>query len=893
MKKFLLHIGTLGLTFLFTGSFAIAQYGTIKGRIIGSDTVLVAANVAAGDHSVMTDQRGEFTLTLLPGKYRLVASFSGYQKINREIEIIVNEVQSLELIMIPSEQLGEVVVIGSRSGVKRSNLHTPVPIDVLSAVQLGQTGQTSIPQMLNYTAPSVNASRQTLNEPITLRGLYPDQLLILVNGIRQHNMGWVNEGVIGGVLGKGSVSNDLNVIPFSAIDKIEILRDGASAQYGSDAIAGVINVLLKDSIGKSSINFHSGQFYQGDGQNLQFEVNSGISLNGRARPGIKKGFLNFSVDMSLRDPTYRGGIYTGTIYTNKKTIDDSIVKARNFDRARVSNAGDASAERIGALINGAYQVNKNLEIFWTGLFNNRKSIFDGAYRFPQNTRLVNEDLYPDGFKGRAIEVVKSFAGMAGIRGKWKETQWDYTSSFGNNTENYYGENTNNASQYLLGKTAPTSFYTGTLIFQNFINAINFNRKFHAGELKVRSINLAYGAEWRSENFRMKPGEEAAWQDYDPTGLKDGGSQSGLIISPTNAVNKSRNIIGGYIDLETEVDDHLLIDMASRYEYYNDFGGNIAGKLAARYKVGNRLTFRASINNGYRAPSMQQRYYGTISKGVSLPTFTIVRKGIFNNDNEVVKLFGVPPLEPERSINISGGATLTIGSHVDVTTDAYWIQIKNRIVLSGTFDRTTNSEVDSLLVNYPDIDQVAFFTNAINTRTHGLDLVINSGWNIHSSHLSASLAANFTQTKLFGKIKTASNLQENDQQTNTLFNRQEIVRVEEGQPRSKMILSLYYRTGKLGFQVRNTRFGKTRFAFNPDSANHDEFFSAKIITDVAMSYHFKKVVTISLGANNVFNVYPDPLKNPVNTAGGRNIYSTEAQPFGFNGGYYYIALNFTF
>ncbi len=259
----------------------------------------------------------------------------------------------------------------------------------------------------------------------------------------------------------------------------------------------------------------------------------------------------------------------------------------------------------------------------------------------------------------------------------------------------------------------------------------------------------------------------------------------------------------------------------------------------------------------------------------------------------MKLFGIPPLEAERSLNLSGGFTSSVFHHVYLTVDAYWIQIKNRIILSGDFDRNTNHEVDSLLVNYPDIDQVAFFTNAINTRTHGLDAIINSNWNIHKSHLAVMLAANLTRTKLFGKIKTAGNLSANEQQTNTLFNREEITRVERGQPGSKMILSCHYSTGKFGFQVRNTRFGKTKFVFNPDSTNYDEFFSSKILTDFSVSYIFKKGMTVSLGADNVFDVYPDPIKSYVNTADGRNIYATEAQPFGFNGGYYFIGLNFIF
>jgi len=483
--------------------------------------------------------------------------------------------------------------------------------------------------------------------------------------------------------------------------------------------------------------------------------------------------------------------------------------------------------------------------------------------------------------------------MTGLRGKTiKGGTWDYTAAYGNNSEDYYGENTNNASQYSLGKYAPTSFYTGTLIYQQFTQSISVDKEFSNKPKNIKSVNLGFGAEWRLENFQMKPGEEAAWQNYDPTGRKDGRSQSGLVVAPEDAINKSREVLGSYMDLETEINDRFLVALAGRYEYYNGFGGNIAGKLAARYKWRDILTLRASINNGYRAPSMQQRYYGNISKGVDAQG-NIVRRGIFNNDHEVVKLFGIPPLEPERSINFGAGITSSVFHHIYLTADAYWIQIKDRIVLSGTFDRQLNSEVDSLLVNYPDIDQVTFFTNAINTRTRGFDVVINGNWNVPRGHLYITLATNLNHTQLFGGIKTASNLRKDDQQTNTLFNRQEITRVEEGQPDSKVILLLDYNRGKFDVQLRNTRFGNTKFVFVPDSANYDQSFSAKILTDLIISFHPQKEITVSIGANNLFDVYPDRIRNPENTADGRNIYAMESQPFGFNGGYFFVRLNTTF
>jgi iron complex outermembrane receptor protein len=354
-------------------------------------------------------------------------------------------------------------------------------------------------------------------------------------------------------------------------------------------------------------------------------------------------------------------------------------------------------------------------------------------------------------------------------------------------------------------------------------------------------------------------------------------------------------LGTYLDLETELNERFLFDAAARYEYYSDFGGNLAGKLAARYKLSERFMLRASVNNGFRAPSLQQRY------SISTGNFPVRRgpvivpevRGLFPNDHEVAKALGIPSLTAERTINVSGGLTAKVDHRIGLTVDAYWIKIKNRVVLSGLYNRMNNRTVDSVLSRYPNLNQVSqvsFFSNAINTRTYGIDVVLNGFYPFAKSSLRYTLAANLNRTRTFGKIQTPGNIPEDSVNTNLLFNRANEGSIEKGQPGDKITLNMNYQKGKIGVVLTNTRFGRT-VVFHETTPAFDEFFTPKILTDASFHYTPKTWMTITLGANNVFNVYPDPLKFYANTNQGIFIYSPEASPFGFNGGYYFVSMAF--
>lgn len=900
------NIVLIFIAIFWDGKIVLSQNCTIAGKVRYGNETLQAANISLAGQTKISNDNGEFSFSVKPGAYTIIITHAGYKKMEQTLIAEAGLTKNLDFDMTPNEELGEIRV-GFRSTIQRTNLNSPVPVDVFSSEKLVETGQVSLTQMLNFLAPSFNASREVLNETATLRGLDPQHVLILVNGIRYHPMAWLFSGNLRGQLGKGSVGNDLNSIPFPAIEKIEILRDGAAAQYGSDAIAGVINIKLEKTAGKTLFQLHGGQFYENDGDKFLFGVNHGFSLNKKSLPAGRQGYLNLSASYRSQASTFRGGTYEGLVYLNYpsnatqddrtriKAQDDLLVNTRGFNRkAAIDNAGNTKLTSPGFVINGGYPVKNHTELFWIIIANSRKLDRGALFRFPKDSSRVNFALFPDGFQARNKSNTVDASAIAGIKGSTKNSwHWDLTTSYGINSVRSHSTNTNNASQsLLLGANAPTSFYTGTDKFKQLTTDINFLKQYSELPAQFKAISIGYGAEWRFENYHSTEGEEASWFNYDTVNYSQGGIGAS---GPENAVNKTRNVLGTYVELETELNKHLLFNVAARYEYYSDFGGNLAGKLAARYKFSDRFMLRASVNNGFRAPSLQQRYIKSILlipatiNGVR--TSTLV--GTFPNDHEVIKALGIPLLTSEKTLNISGGFTSTFLNHFNLAADVYWIQIKNRVVLSGNFERIQGNALDDILDPYPlfnEIRRVSFFTNAINTVTKGIDIVLDGNWNERNASLGVSLAGNFNATRLFGPIKTSDKLAVNSQSSNTLFNTEEITKIEKGQPGSKIILFMTYSTGKMKLNIRNTRFGKTMIA---PLGLPPETFSSRILTDISLDYSLKTWATITVGANNIANIYPDRLKHYENTSQGSWIYSPEASPFGFNGGYYFLNLNFSF
>jgi iron complex outermembrane recepter protein len=887
---------------LFANHTLFAQTSTLTGTVRSGSETLQSATVSIASQTIITDHKGRFSFPLNAGTYVIVITHVGYKRIETSITIVAGKKNSVEFNMIPNDLLDEVTIMGSKTGTERSNLNTAVPIDVISSTRLAQTNQPSVIQMLFYSLPSLHTDRQKLSEPVTYRGTDPHHLLILLNNTRYHNAAWLNNGVPKSDLGRGSTSNDLGTIPFAAVEKIEILRDGASAQYGSDAIAAVLNVRLKESTGKAMVHANTGQFYAGDGFKSWIGLYKGILLRNKRLPSVKQGFLSFSGEVRTQAPTTRSRIYSDLVYevyrngmtdadrARVKAKDDSTITANGINRSIFSkNHGTAKLGSAGILINGSYPFNDRLKAFWTGAINYKKIYTWANYRYPNDSIRVNKLLHPHGFKPIVTNANRDATAIAGIKGiTRKNWHWELSSSYGNNTNRIEVYNSNNASQQnMLGANAPTSFYLGTYVYNLFTNNLSFTKDLAKNRRNWRSSKLIYGAEWRFENYKLKAGDEASYTDYDGAGFKQAGAQPSIgSVSSSDAVNKNRSASSVYTDWEMEPNDRLLIDAASRYEYYSDFGSNLAGKLAVRYKFSRKFSIRSSISNGYRAPSLQQRYFSGLQ---SFRGSTQIQR-VFNNESPVTKAFHIPSLTAERTTNLSVGFTSRLSSSVSFTLDGYLIQIKNRIVLSGVF-RITDPQVQAILVDHPGIDYVQFYTNAINTRTYGIDAVLNGNWNIHKINISITLAANVNRHSVYGAVKTTDVVTNISNYTNTLFGIEERTTLKRDQPGEKIILFALINKGRYSFTLRNTYFGSTGLATIVTTPAVDtlfETFSPRVLTDCSISYNPKSWITITLGANNIFNIFPDRVQNPADRV---SLYSNAAIPYGTNGGYYFLNMAF--
>src|SRR6187455_933308 len=889
-------LGFLSFCFFITVN-AMAQTSTLRGAVRDANGLPMAGASVILDGTkkgTVTDAGGNYELKVSPGTYTLVISYVGVITQRKQVTVAAGTVTENIFEMQNSGDLNRVIVVGSRSSISRSRTQTPVPVDVITNRELNMTGQVEPTQMINFVAPSYNSSRQTVADgtdhidPATIRGLGPDQTLVLVNGKRRYNTALLN---VNGTVGRGSVGTDLNAIPASAIDRVEVLRDGAASQYGSDAIAGVINVVLKKNVTGTTVYTHFGKQYEGDGAVKQLGINHGMTL------GKKGGYFNISGDIRHRDATNRSGDYTGTVYTNDVPLDEQIISQRGFSRKNNMHIGNSEIDNYGAMVNMGYPFSKNLQLLLMAGYNYRDGQAAGFYRYPKQTTQVITELYPDGFLPEINSIIRDKYITAGFEGKiagnWN---WDISEAIGGNSFRFDVSNSNNASQYALKETAPTEFYAGKLLFNQYTTNLNISRDF-GPNMGLKTFNFAAGAEFRNDNYSIEEGEEASYLNYDPSSGKVGGAQVFPGFQPANAVDERRNVFGGYVDIETDINDKLLLNAAGRYDHYSDYGSSIAGKFAFRYQLFKQLAIRGAVSNGFRAPSMHQRYFSAIST-VFIQTNTGLQpfqQGTFRNNSLVAQAFGIPSLDAETSTNYSIGLTSKLANNkLSITVDGYLIDIDNRIVLSSSFRRFNAPEapaVDNILDQYPelnDVSAVIFFTNAIDTRTEGIDAVISFADKLGNGQLAVTAAANFNKTTVQGEADVSTITDPTLQAR--LFARDEKGRVEEAQPRHKISINLTYKFSKWTFNVRSTNFGKVATR-DPGTATLDEFFSSKTVTDANMSYKLKNFVNITIGANNIGDTYPDKLKHFANTAEGRFIYSRAATQFGFNGGYYYTSLVF--
>jgi iron complex outermembrane receptor protein len=921
---------------IFLSLAALAQ-SVIKGTVRNANQQLLpgaSVQVVGSGKGTVTDNNGTYRLSVAPGKQTIIISYVGFAPQQITVTASGSEVTQ-DVILTESGDLSMVTVIGSRN-VSRTRTESPVPVDVIPLAQvINEVGQVDLNQILTFIAPSFQSSKQTIADgtdhldPAQLRGLGTDQVLVLVNGKRRHQSALVN---VNGTVNRGQVSTDLSAIPATAVERIEILRDGASAQYGSDAIAGVINIVLKRTTGILEGNISYGQYdtkypknyalnkLAGKSDDPNVRVRDGETVQGSLGYGFKiaKGFLNLTGEYIHRNATNRTGTYTNQIFPGVGGVnrDDSIIASRGLTRNTFDIIAGNSAMKSGAaFFNFGYPVSQNSELYVFGGYSKKKGTSAGLYRYPMGVPLASNagkyatnvfSMYPNGFLPQIKSDIEDFSTSVGFRSKFSGWNFDVSNTFGVNTFDFGVANSVNYSQFAVVGNNQTSFDAGGLKFyQNTINA-DISRKINF----LQGLNAAAGIEYRIDGFGIRSGEEASYKNYDvPSGVAPGAQVFPGFVN-TIGDDKTRNAKAIYLDLEQDITKAWLLTGALRFENYSDFGSTLNYKLSSLYKFSDLFNIRASLSSGFRAPSLQQRFYAKTNTlfVTSSAGLVPVQAGTFTNESAIAALLGIPKLKEETSHSYSVGLTAKPFSGFEVTVDAYQINIKDRIILTNNFNGNTNAQIKAIL-DANGASTANFFTNAIDTRARGLEAVLAYTKRFLQKHsLRATLAMTFIDNSIEkdanGKpIIRASELLTNGGQLVNYFNREDQSRVEVANPKNKVSLALNYKYSKFSAMVRFVRFGEVTYwdplnataptmlvnAFTGQNEVTDQTFSAKTVTDLSLSYEILKSVTATIGANNLFNVYPDIQSHSNNQSAGRFLYSRRVQQMGFNGAYYFARL----
>lgn len=950
----------LALSLLLCVHSAFSQ--TISGKVTdagtGSPLEGVTVKVKSTSNGTTTNKQGEFSIKAGSSDI-LVFSFVGYT--DQEVNIGGKSSVNVELVSTITD-LGQVVMVGTRSG-GRIKTESPVPVDIININQAGTpTARMDLTSVLNYSAPSFNYNKQSGADGAdhidlgTLRGLGPDQTLVLINGKRRHQTAFVG---LFGSRGRGNSGVDLSAFPQIAVDRIEILRDGASAQYGSDAMAGVINVVLKRDVNHWTINtgiagyydhkfnslysYDPTQYYTGnkiDGVTGSFSANNGWAL------GKNGGFLNLSLAFLTQGKTYRQ-VPDTNVMTNPDALPLNSSR-RAFGDASVITGGGfynmeipfTAAKKTSFYSFGGYNYKAGDAFAYTRNYSAKPD------RFPANqdgTLIYVPDIMhtsKDGeifFNPHILTHITDFSFAAGVKGQAGDWNWDISNTVGRNDFHYYGDKTFNASN--IGSSTPNHFDDGGFNFlQNTLN-LDFSKPFAT---VASGLNLGLGAEFRYERYSIYAGEEASYKSYHPDDFTyDGdivtapapGSQGFPGFSPSDVIDANRTNISAYADAELNVTKAWLLDGAVRFENYSDFGFVSTYKLATRIKATHNFNIRGSISTGFRAPSLQQ-----INFSNTLTSFSggaLVQSRIARNSDPVTKAAGIPDLKEEKSINSSIGFTWKPLPVLTFTIDGYMVKVKDRIVLSGLF----SADDESLPTEFTDqlhalgVSTAQFFDNAVNTTNYGIDVVIDYNKKWRNQSFRALFAGNF-QHMTVDEVHIPTDLNDSYVHRKTFFSDREEAFLLASAPKSKLSLGLEYSINKFGIGTHLTYFGKMRSlgfgwtglasaegtggpgdpaisgsftGINP-YVDIDGFadgihvtpevfnYNGKVTTDIYASYKFTKAISLFIGADNLLNVHPDLAAVPnarYESFDNETGGPWESVQMGFNGMRLFAKLNFNF
>ena len=899
MRRFLFAF----ILFLAIGGMAAAQdvltiSGAITTRADGLSVPGAVVSVVGADATAMTDASGRYTLQLPRSVVRgdrIQVKVDALGLPSRLTDVVVGAT-ALTVDVALSLSFTEQVTVGSRAS--GADAEKAVPVDVITHDQIASSPYTETTQVIQSLAPSFNFPRPTITDgtdtvrPATLRGLGPDQVLVLINGKRRHQSALVH---LNGSIGRGSTGVDLNAIPVSAIDRIEVLRDGAAAQYGSDAIAGVINIVLKGGVARpsmtSNVGLSKGAFTGNqctpsgltctDGGDIDFSDGGLIDVGGAWGLAAGKGSVTVAAE------------YRHHNRTNRASVDprDQIVAGDGGHNAVAEpnhRWGDPDTRDAMTFVNASVPLNgaETRFLYAFGGYSRRVANSAGFYRRALDARNWPQ-IYPLGFLPTIEPTVVDASGTAGVRGVSHQWTYDASGQYGHNSFAFTIGDTLNVS---LGPAMPpnkTQFNAGTLELNQFVGNVDASRPVHIGGF-AGPVNVALGAEFRRENYQIHAGEPGSYGDGGVANQFGGraaiGSQVFPGFRPSNEVDASRNSVAGYVDVEGDMTRWLRLGGAGRAERYSDFGSTVDGKLTARLQPHRCFVVRGSVSTGFRAPSLGQSFFSsTATNFVNLGQGLVpVESLTLPVGSAPAQVLGAAPLKPESSLNTSAGVVITPVSALEITIDAYRISIVDRIVLSGNF---TAAPIAALLAPFG-ANSARFFTNAIDTRTNGVDVTANYRLMMGTAgDVRLRAGYNDTRTKVVGSVSTPPQL---EGFASVLFDRIEQRRIECGQPKDSVRIGGDWRRNRFGATLGAARYGEyCSFTLRPAD---DQEYSPKWLTDVEASYRTAGYM-LAAGVQNLFDVFPDR-NTTINSFNGIQTFPSHS-PFGMNGRAIYARIGRTF
>ncbi|MFO8098210.1 MAG: TonB-dependent receptor [Salinibacter sp.] len=904
----LLFVGLVGL--LAVGSAAAQQTSTLTGTVTDTEgEPLPGANVVLLDTESGTSVGADGTYRITgidPGSYTVRVSFVGYEAIEEDIAIEAGTTVEQDYTLRQEALQGEgvTITVGSRArNVAAEDM--AVPVDVYGAEEIENAGAFETGRILEQISPSVNFPQNTLSDGMdalrsfTMRGLSPDQSLVLINGKRRHKTALVNR--LGGGVQGGSSPIDLNALPANAIERMEVLRDGASSQYGSDAIAGVVNVRLKEEPLDPTVETRLGGYitdpYPNDGTTYSVRPSFGVEL------GENGGFLNFFGEYRLRTPTNRAGPASYNLGKGRADeIEDvdgdglfEIVDKNDTVEQPAFHWGDGRSENYLMWVNGAYPIanveaDQPTEVYAFGGYSYRKGKGQGFYRTESDDRNW-EQIYPEGFLPNFENPINDYSVSVGLRGAVGDWNYDVNAQTGRNDFQYNITNTLNASYGPSLENNQTEFYAGSVKLRESHLQADVDRTYEVGF--ASPLNVAAGAVFRADTYEIDAGEEASWAAGPWEIAQDGsvpaqGSQVFPGFRPEQEVNETRTNLGTYVDLEADVFEPLLINVAGRFENYSDFGSTLNGKFAFRFEPVQQVAFRGTAQTGFRAPNQAQKFFSKVSTTFidNVPFET----GIFRTTGSIADRFGVEDLTQETSVNLSGGVILKPVDQFQISADYFNIRIDDRIILSGDIgvgDDLSSEAQQNIrdLLSETGAQTASFFTNAIDTETQGVDLTSKYAVLLTEDvQLQLRGAFNWTQSKVIGGPRNPEAL--SDEFDEQIFGRVAQKELTEETPSTTSKLSATLTAGPVDLTLNGSRYGEILVPFNdPDQ---DYTLSPEYTFGGEIGYRaFNDQVNLALGARNLFDNYPDlpPTQGTFDIILPYN----RASPIGFNGRFVYSRL----